>query len=80
VGERVFPIAQRYVDRVVLVSDRQIREAQEALWSLLRVVVEPGGAAAFAAVRSGRYPPPSGAHVGIVLSGGNTTAVEFEAQ
>jgi threonine dehydratase len=40
VGERVFPIAQRYVDSVVLVTDETIRESQETLWRLLRVVAE----------------------------------------
>lgn len=80
VGERVFPIARRYVDRVVLVSDRAIREGQEALWNLLRIVAEPGGAAAFAALLSGRYRPPSGARVGVIVSGGNTVAVDFDRQ
>jgi len=79
VGERMFPIAQRNVERVVLVSDDAIRGAQEALWSTLRLVVEPGGAAAFAALLSGRYRPAAGARVGVVLSGGNTTAVNFAA-
>jgi threonine dehydratase len=50
VGERVFPIAERYVERVVLVPDDAIRQAQRALWATLRVVAEPGGAAAFAAL------------------------------
>ena len=77
VGERVFPIAQRYVDRVVLVSDEAIREAQETLWRLLRVVAEPGGAAAFAALLSGRYRSRSGERVGVLLSGANTIAVDF---
>jgi threonine dehydratase len=77
VGERVFPIAHRYVDCVVLVSDEAIRDAQETLWRLLRVVAEPGGAAAFAALTSGRYRPLPGERVGVLLSGGNTTAVDF---
>jgi threonine dehydratase len=77
VGERVFPIAHRYVDCVVLVSDEAIRDAQETLWRLLRVVAEPGGATAFAALTSGRYRPPPGERVGVLLSGGNTTAVDF---
>jgi threonine dehydratase len=77
VGELVFPILQRYVDRVLLVSDNEIREAQAALWNLLRVVAEPGGAAAFAALRSGRYRPSAGERVGVVVSGGNTVAVDF---
>ena len=49
----MFPLAQRYVDRVVLVADEAIRAAQRALWRVLRVVAEPGGAAAFAALLSG---------------------------
>jgi threonine dehydratase len=77
VGELAFPILQRQVERVVLVSDDDIRQAQLALWSLLRVVVEPGGAAAFSALLSGRYHPGRGERVGVILSGGNTVAVDF---
>ena len=77
VGELMFPIAERLVERVVLVSDDAIRTAQKALWEALRVVVEPGGAAAFAALLSGRYEPRPGEHVGVLLCGGNTVAVDF---
>ena len=77
VGERVFPIARRHVERVVLVADAAIRQAQEALWQILRVVAEPGGAAALAALLSGGYRPRRDEHVGVVISGGNTTAVDF---
>ena len=77
VGTLVYPIAKRYVDHVVLVPDHAIHRAQLALWEALRVVAEPGGAAAFAALISGRYEPRPGEHVGILLSGGNTTAVNF---
>jgi threonine dehydratase len=79
IGERAFRIATRHVDQVVLVSDDAIRRAQDALWSTLRLVVEPGGAAALAALLSGRYRPAAGAHVGVLLCGGNTTAVNFDA-
>ena len=78
VGERVFPIAREHVARVVLVTDGSIRNAQEALWSTVRVVAEPGGAAALAAVLSGRYRPEPGERVGIIVSGGNTVAVDFD--
>jgi threonine dehydratase len=78
VGERVFPIVRRHVERVVLVSDDAIRLAQETLWSTLRIVIEPGGVAAFAALLSGQYRPRPGDHVGVLLSGGNTTAVKFD--
>ena len=77
VGEHVFAIASRHVDRVVLVPDQAIRDAQEMLWRLLRVVAEPGGAAAFSALISGRYQPGPGERVGVMLSGGNTVAVDF---
>lgn len=78
VGERMFPIARDYVHRVVLVTDDEIRTAQRTLWDKLRVVVEPGGAAAFAAVLSGRYRPAAGETVGVLLCGGNTVAVDFD--
>ncbi len=77
VGECVFPIARSYVDRVVLVTDDAIRKAQETLWNVARIVAEPGGAAAFAALISGRYRPRPQEHVGVLVSGANTTAVDF---
>jgi threonine dehydratase len=79
VGELMFPIAQKFVDRVILVADQEIAEAQEALWTVLRVVSEPGGAAAFAALLSRRYKPKPQERVGILLCGANTTAVNFTA-
>jgi threonine dehydratase len=78
VGELVFPIARTHVERVVLVSDQAIREAQHALWRALRIVAEPGGAAALAALLSRVYVPAAGERVGVVISGGNTSAVDFE--
>ena len=77
VGELMFPIARAHIARVLLVSDAAIRGAQDALWATLRVVAEPGGAAAFAALLSGAYVPAPGERVGVVVSGGNTTAVDF---
>ncbi|HUA54009.1 MAG TPA: threonine/serine dehydratase [Candidatus Sulfotelmatobacter sp.] len=78
IGELTFPIARDRVDRVVLVGDDAIRAAQRALWDVLRVVAEPGGAAAFAALLAGRYRPETSERVGVVLCGGNTIAVDFE--
>jgi threonine dehydratase len=78
VGSLMFPIAQKFVDRVVLVEDDQIRAAQRLLWQKLRIVSEPGGAAAFAALLSGRYRPARDERVGVVLCGGNTSAVSFD--
>jgi threonine dehydratase len=78
VGELMFSIARTHVAEVVLVSDDAIREAQSALWSGLRLVTEPGGAAAFAALLTGRYRPSPGERVAVLLCGANTTAVNFE--
>ena len=80
VGELMFPIARDHVASVVLVTDDAIRQAQEALWSVLRLVVEPGGAAAFAALHGGAYQPDPAERVGVILSGANTTAVDMAAQ
>jgi threonine dehydratase len=77
VGELNFPIAQKFVSQVVLVTDDAIARAQEALWQTMRVVAEPGGATAFSALLSGRYKAAPGERVGVVISGGNTTAVDF---
>jgi threonine dehydratase len=77
VGELMFPLAQAYVGKAMLVSDDDIRAAQRALWDGLRVVAEPGGAAAFAALLSGKYRPAGGERVAVLVCGGNTTAVSF---
>jgi len=62
----------------VLVTDDAIRQAQKALWGTLRVVAEPGAAAAFSALLSGRYIPAKGERLGVLVSGGNTVAVDFD--
>jgi threonine dehydratase len=78
IGELVFPIVQRHVEQTVLVSDDAIRDAQRGLWRTLRVVAEPGGAAALAALTSGQYVPAPHERVGVLICGGNTAAVNFE--
>jgi len=77
VGELMFPIAQTHVHGVLLVSDDEIQQAQEALWKVLRLVAEPGGAAAFAALLACRYQPKPAERVGVLVCGGNTNAVNF---
>jgi len=77
VGELMFPLAQSYVDRVLLVSDEAILAAQQTLWDVLRVAAEPGGAAALAALLTHRYQPKAGERVGVLVCGGNTSAVDF---
>ena len=77
VGERVFPVAKACVSEVLLVEDEAIVAAQKALWDTLRIVAEPGGACAFAGLLCGAYKPAPGERVGILVCGGNTTAVDF---
>jgi threonine dehydratase len=77
VGQLMFPIAQAFISRSILVSDAEIRLAQAALWETARIVPEPGGAAAFAALLSSRYVPDAGEKIAVVVCGANTTAVQF---
>jgi threonine dehydratase len=77
VGDLMFPIAQKFVPQSVLVSDEQIVEAQRALWQQLRLIAEPGGATAFAALLSGVYKPHAGERVGVVLCGSNAELGSF---
>jgi threonine dehydratase len=72
VGASMFPIAQAFVGAAVLVTDEWIAAAQRLLWDKLRLIAEPGGATALAALISGRFVPPAGARVGVVICGGNT--------
>jgi threonine dehydratase len=75
VGELMFPIARRFVERSVLVSDEAICSAQRTLWATLRVIAEPGGAAALAALLSGTYRPMRGERIAVLLCGANTAGV-----
>jgi len=80
VGSIMFPIAQRYVSQAVLVPDAAIKAAQTWLWDRLRLIAEPGGATALAALLSGRFQPPPDARVGVVVCGGNTDPANVAAQ
>jgi threonine dehydratase len=71
VGARMFPIAQAHVAASVLVSDDAIAAAQRLIWDRLRLIAEPGGATALAALTSGAWTPPPGARVGVLLCGSN---------
>jgi threonine dehydratase len=78
-GELMFPLAQRFLHSTVLVEDSDILMAQALLWSSLRIVAEPGGAAALAALTSGKYRPDPGERVGIVVCGGNADLTKLAA-
>jgi threonine dehydratase len=77
VGALMFAIAQRFVHSVVLVSESALASAQHQLWDRARIVAEPAGAAAYAALLSGAYVPADNERVGLIVSGGNTNAVSF---
>ena len=70
-GDVPWQIVRHFVDDAVTVSDDEISAAQRALWDDLRLVVEPGGAAAFAAIRSGTYRAEPGERVVVVVCGSN---------
>lgn len=77
IGSLMFPIAQKHVAESVLVPDDAIRAAQVTLWDKLRLVAEPGGAAAFAALLSGAYRPERNERVAVLVCGGNPTTTDF---
>lgn len=71
-GDIAFSIARRFVEGTVLVEDGAISSAQRALWDSTRLIAEPGGATALAALLSGAYRPESRERVGVLICGGNT--------
>lgn len=77
VGEMMFPIAEAFVERSILVGDDDIVAAQAALWDRVRIISEPGGAAAFAALLSGRYAPARGERVAVLVCGANANPAKF---
>ncbi|WP_108663848.1 threonine/serine dehydratase [Acuticoccus kandeliae] len=72
-------IARRFVSDVVLVSDAAILDAQRTLWQSARLLLEPSGATAFAALASGAYVPEPGERVGVLTCGANTDPATFAA-
>ncbi|WP_206794410.1 threonine/serine dehydratase [Amycolatopsis sp. MtRt-6] len=71
-GDIAFAVATRTDAGSVLVDDTAIVDARAALWDRYRLAVEPGGATAFAALRSGAYRPAPGERVAVLLCGANT--------
>ncbi|MES1241809.1 MAG: pyridoxal-phosphate dependent enzyme [Acidobacteriota bacterium] len=76
-AERTLAIVSALAEGVVTVSDLELRRAMALLASRMKLMVEPGGAAAFAAVLHGKIPDISGRKVGVVLSGGNVDLERF---
>ena len=73
-GELTFPILRSLAERILLVSEEEIRAAVKFLLLRLKILVEPSGAVSAAAVLFHKLPADVGS-VGVVLSGGN---VDFE--
>ncbi|RME73561.1 MAG: threo-3-hydroxy-L-aspartate ammonia-lyase [Chloroflexi bacterium] len=72
-GRLTFPVIRRYVQEILLVSDAQVIEALKFLLFRLKILAEPTGAVAPAAVLQKKVGPP-GAKVGVIISGGNMDA------
>jgi threonine dehydratase len=75
-GELTWPVIHRLVDEVVAVSDAQILDAMRLLFERMKLVVEPSGACALAALVAGVV-RPRGRRIGVIISGGNIGAEAF---
>lgn len=69
-GSITFPLVRDNVDEMITVSEKEIVEAMRFLWTRMKLVVEPSGAVALAAIMRGNAGSPAGG-IGVVLSGGN---------
>ena len=70
VGEKTFPIIERYVDDVVTVSEESIVAAMRTIWETMKIVIEPSAAVPYAAIAE-RKIDVAGQRVGIIITGGN---------
>ena len=77
-GELTWPIVRRLAAGVVTVSDNEIRSAMRFAFERLKLVVEPSGASALAALLAGKV-DVRGTRAGVVISGGNVDAATFAA-
>jgi threonine dehydratase len=76
-AERTLRIVRAYVDDILLVSDLELRRAMALLASRMKILVEPGGSAGFAALLAGKVPGAARRRIGVVLSGGNVDPSRF---
>jgi threonine dehydratase len=75
-GARTFPVIRERVAAVVTVSDAEIVAAMRFAFERLKLVLEPSGASALAALLAGRV-DPGGRRTGVILSGGNVDVQRF---
>ena len=78
-AERTLAIVRALTEGILTVSDLEMRRAMAFLASRMKIVVEPGGATAFAALLHGKVPEAAGRRIGVVLSGGNVDPDRFGA-
>ena len=69
-GPKPFAEIRRHVDDIVTVSEEAIVASMRQIWEVMKIIVEPSGAVAYAGVFARRL-PTEGRKIGIVLSGGN---------
>ncbi|HEX6413060.1 MAG TPA: threo-3-hydroxy-L-aspartate ammonia-lyase [Burkholderiales bacterium] len=74
-GEVTFPLVMRYVDDMLTVSDDELKRAMFYLWERMKIVVEPTGALAYAALHTRKLQPMG--RIGVVLSGGNVDLAQI---
>jgi threonine dehydratase len=79
VGAMTLQVTQRWVDDVVLVTDDDITRAMRDIMTYSKLVIEPAGAAAFAALSSGKARVAPGSRVVAVVSGGNVDLLRLKA-
>jgi threonine dehydratase len=81
VGEKTFPIIQKYVDDIITVSEEQIIDAMKFYWERMKLIVEPSGAVPLAGLLSGNIDPSliKNKRIGIIISGGNIDLTNFFA-
>jgi threonine dehydratase len=79
IGDLGFGLTQLFVERSLVVTEDVIRQAQRLLWEEMRIIAEPGGAVAFAALLGGSYVPAHGERVGVIVCGGNTDPASLGA-
>ncbi|NVM17124.1 MAG: threonine/serine dehydratase [Candidatus Lokiarchaeota archaeon] len=81
VGEKTFPIIQKYVDNIITVTEEQIIDAMKFYWERMKLVVEPSGAVPLAGLLSGSIDSSliKNKRIGIIISGGNIDLSDFFA-
>ncbi len=77
IGDLCFELAQTQGIQSITVTDDSIAQAQMALWEKLRILTEPAGATALAALLSGAYVPAKGERVAVLLCGANPAPAPF---